>query len=92
MDISLGYSIVCLERRDSKLRPKDGWHKIEGAWQHAYKREMHGHHLVIFKPNSGGEWQKYMDGYTRGSVELLKVAKEQLEREAAGEGSAWGIK
>lgn len=80
-----------MERRSEK-RAKEGWTHSE-VYAHGWIREMRGHHLIIFKPNSGGSyWYKYIDGYARGRVETLKVAKLQLEAEACGESLAFGIK
>jgi hypothetical protein len=70
-----------------------------GAWRkHAtadddkevWGKTAHGHILTVAYLHGGGiGWQKYIDGHFRGSTHTLELAQEQLEREAAGEGSAW---
>lgn len=78
----------------SKSRPKDGWHKMEGCWSGGYVRDLRGRHLVIFhgKTPEDTHWYKWIDGYFRGSTEKLRVAKQNLEREALGGDLAWGSK
>ena len=69
------------------------WHKVEITSEHvAWEKRMHGHLLTIFHSECGSHWMKWIDKHFRGSVETFTLAKEQLEREAAGEGSAWGAK
>jgi hypothetical protein len=49
---------------------------------------------VIFHGSTPADpnWYKWVDGHFRGSAAKLAAAKEQLEREAAGKGTAWGNK
>lgn len=51
---------------------------------------MQEHLLTIFHSECGNHWLKWIDKHFRGAVETLALAKLQLEREAAGEGTAWG--
>lgn len=81
MDMSIPtQGIECLERRKKeRLEQESGWVK-SAAWNHSYKRDMNGHHLLIFKPNSGGHyWFMWMDGVARGRNLTLKLCKMQLE-------------
>lgn len=76
----------------SSMRLAEGWHKLMG-WRGSYVRDLRGHHLVIFHGSTPNDpnWYKWIDGYYRGCVDKLALAKEQLTGEACGEaGSAWG--
>ncbi len=53
---------------------------------------QHGHVLQVTKDKMSGDCYKHIDGHFRGDVTNFALAKEQLEREAAGECSAWGKK
>ena len=68
-----------------------GWYPL-GETQDGWCKNLHGHYLVLLQSALGGDWHKWIDGNRRGYVENFGLAKQQLEREAAGEGSAWGIK
>lgn len=63
-----------------------GWRDVANGAQ----AKAHGHTLLIM--GEGDRWLKWIDRHFRGSVERFDKAKEQLEREAAGEGEAWGNK
>jgi hypothetical protein len=54
--------------------------------------EAHGHFLFIRWDERTSKWFKCIDNRYRGGVESLELAKRQLEREASGEGEAWGQK
>ena len=77
------------ERRAPK-RPLNVW-RLNDSVKETHVRDFRGHYLVVVQCNVGG-WCKYIDGHFRGHVEILEMAKMQLEREAYGESLAWGIK
>ena len=52
----------------------------------------HGHFLYVSYDKRTDKWYKAIDNSYRGGVESLELAKRQLEREASGEGDAWGHK
>jgi hypothetical protein len=52
----------------------------------------HGHFLYISYDKRTDKWYKGIDNCYRGGVASMELAKAQLEREAAGEGTAWGEK
>lgn len=67
------------------------WHKAEVSEGHVvWEKKMQEHLLTIFHSECGNHWLKWIDKHFRGAVETLALAKLQLEREAAGEGTAWG--
>lgn len=88
--ISEQKEVVFVERRKAR-RAIEGWDREVHLTNVPYIRKLHGHHLYV-KRLVDGQWGKWLDGYSRGVVPTLKLAKEQLEREAAGEGTSWGIK
>ena len=76
--------------RRSPKRPLNEW-RLNESEKEMHIRDFRGHYLVVVQCNVGG-WCKYIDGHFRGHVEILEMAKMQLEREAYGESLAWGIK
>jgi len=78
---------------DSRNKKSVKWHKgIVEAEIEVWERQLHGSELRLLRQPCSSHWLKWINKRFRGGVESLVVAKAQLEREAAGEGSAWGIK
>lgn len=74
------------------MEKKVVWKKAPYEVGEARCANSHGHFLFVqFEPRLN-KWYKTIDHHYRGGVEHLEVAKRQLEREAAGEGEAYGEK
>lgn len=85
----------CYERRTSRLRPTEGWHKVRTEdcdWPRAQVREYWGHHLVV-APAKGKRrmYDKWCDGHYRGCEQNVRIAKKNLECVARNEPQVEGI-
>ena len=74
------------------MEKKVVWKKGPVEETNARCANSHGHFLYVLFDERTNKWYKAIDHHYRGSVEQLEAAKRQLEREAAGEGDAWGEK
>lgn len=76
--------IKCIERRNKKLRPREGWHKTTAwpyrtEWPRALWRDYCGHHIIVTpRPENIRVYDMWMDGYYKGCRNTRRVAKRAL--------------